>query len=63
MEISTIQALAERLTMLLEANDPLSESVKLSLGAMTGTAAGGISRALLRRVFRRSSHVNGYQAP
>ncbi len=63
MEISTIQALAERLTALLETNDPLSGNVKLSRSAAIATATGGMSRALLRRVFRRSPPVGGYQTP
>lgn len=53
MEIAAIQALAERLVVILQQRDPLSERVHLSKAAMLATIAGGALRALTRRPFTR----------
>lgn len=53
MEIAAIQALAERLVVILQQRDPLSERVHLSKAAMLATSAGGALRALSGRLFTR----------
>jgi len=63
MEISTIQAVAERLTTLLQVRDPLSETVKLTRGMTLTAVTDGISGALFRRAFRKKSPVRECQTP
>jgi squalene synthase HpnC len=53
MEISAIQALAERLIEILLTRDPLSQPVHLSKPAMLVAGMGGAARGLLRRLFMR----------
>lgn len=55
MEIATIQALAEKLLVVLQTRDPLSERVHLSKAVMLATAAGSVARILARRFLLRST--------
>ena len=50
LEVSVIQALAERLVALLEAHDPLSERVHLGRAGFVGIGLVGLARGLLGRV-------------
>ncbi len=61
VEISTIQALATRLLVLLQIRDPLSEPVHLGKGTFVTTAVHGATRGLLRRLLRVSPPAQRYQ--
>lgn len=53
LEVAVIQALAERLTDVLERRDPLSERVHLGKASVAGLGLIGIAKGLLGRVLRR----------
>jgi len=53
LEVSVIQALAYRITYLLEARDPLSERVHLGAGSVAVIGAGAVISGLLQRLGRR----------
>jgi hydroxysqualene synthase len=55
MEISAIQALAERLIAILRMRDPLSEPVHLSKAGMLTTAASAATSRWAGRLFRRAA--------
>ena len=55
LEVSVINTLAHRLTLLLMARDPLCDRVHLSVPAVLGLTIAGILRGASRRVGRRSS--------
>jgi hydroxysqualene synthase len=55
LEVTVINTLAHRLTRLLQARDPLSEHVHLSVPAVAGLSMLGILRGVSRRVGRRFS--------
>jgi squalene synthase HpnC len=55
LEISVIQALAERLTTMLAARDPLSERVHLTKAAMAACAGTGLIRGAVQRFIRPNS--------
>lgn len=63
MEVSSIQALAERLVHILLVRDPLSEPVHLSKGTTLAVTANGAVRTLLRRRFRGTGPSRRYQTP
>jgi hypothetical protein len=54
LEVSVINTLAHRLTRLLTARDPLSESVHLSMPAVAGLTLVGVLAGASRRFGRRS---------
>ena len=62
-EISVIQSLATRLLNILRQRDPLSERVHLTKGEAAIEAAGGGTRALLRRFLRTVAPTRRYQTP
>jgi hypothetical protein len=62
MEISAIQTLAVRLTLILQSHDPLSEPVHLSKAAMLMTGVRAALRELVRRPFRTASQLDRSQA-
>jgi squalene synthase HpnC len=53
LEVAAIQALAERLTAILQVRDPLSERVHLGKGGMVLTGLAGVAKALIVRPFRK----------
>lgn len=53
MEVSVIQTLAERLVVLLQQRDPLSERVHLGKGGAAAAAFAGIGKALVYRLIPR----------
>lgn len=53
LEVSVIQALANRLTHILEARDPLSERVHLSPAGVAAVGAGAVISGLFHRFGRR----------
>ncbi len=53
LEVTVIQALADRITYVLEARDPLCERVHLGAGSVAAIGAGAVISGLLRRVGRR----------
>jgi squalene synthase HpnC len=55
LEVSVIQALAERLTHILEARDPLSERVHLGAAGVLGIGGLAVISTILRRFRRRLS--------
>jgi squalene synthase HpnC len=55
LEVAVIQALAERLTGVLENRDPLSERVHLGKASVAAVGLIGIAKGLLGRVMRRSA--------
>jgi hydroxysqualene synthase len=63
MEVSVIQTLAERLVVLLQQRDPLSERVHLGKGGMATAALAGISKTLLARVSGRGASREGIVRP
>ena len=63
LEISVIQALANRLLAILAVRDPLSEVVHLSKAQALATAANSGGRTLLRRLLRTKAPAHGYQTP
>jgi len=63
VEISTIQALADRLLGILQVHDPLAERVHLSKVAGFATATNGAVRGLARRLLRMSTPAQRYQTP
>jgi squalene synthase HpnC len=52
LEVSVIHTLAERLTAMLAARDPLSEKVHLGKAGMAAWAGAGLIRGALRRLMR-----------
>jgi len=63
LEVSVIQALANRLLTILAVRDPLSQIVHLSKTQALATAASSSTRALLRRLLRTRAPAHGYQTP
>ncbi len=63
MELSTIVALARRLTAILQTHDPLSDRVHLGKGAMLATAAGAAARIALRRIGGGGATAAGVTGP
>jgi hydroxysqualene synthase len=63
MEVSVIQTLAERLVVLLQKRDPLSERVHLGKPAVAATALAGIGKALVGRLSRRAPERQGIVRP
>jgi hydroxysqualene synthase len=55
LEVAVIQALAERLTVVLESRDPLSERVHLGKASVAAMGLIGITKGLLGRVLRGSA--------
>jgi squalene synthase HpnC len=58
LEVSVIQAYAQRLVALLQARDPLSERVHLGRLAFAGYGALGILKGFARRVTRRRAQAH-----
>ncbi|HXY21521.1 MAG TPA: squalene/phytoene synthase family protein, partial [Burkholderiaceae bacterium] len=63
LEVSVIQALANRLLTILAVRDPLSQIVHLSKTQALAMAASSSTRALLRRLLRTRAPAHGYQTP
>jgi squalene synthase HpnC len=63
IEVSVIQALAERLVGMLRERDPLSEPVHLGKRAVVTTAVSGAARELLRLFVRNVTPIRRYQTP
>ena len=63
VEISTIQALATQLLVLLQSRDPLSEPVHLGKVTFVTTAVHGAARGFLRRLLRASPPAQRYKTP
>jgi squalene synthase HpnC len=61
LEVSAIQALAERLVVMLARRDPLSERVHLAKGGMAGVGLLGIVRGLMQRLARRPAAASASQ--
>jgi squalene synthase HpnC len=59
MEVSLIQTLAERLVVLLEARDPLSERVHLGKGSVAAIGLAGIVRSIFGRLRRPAAGREG----
>jgi squalene synthase HpnC len=55
LEVSVINTLAHRLTLLLQRSDPVSERVQLSMPAVAGLTLAGIVSGASRRIGRRAS--------
>jgi hydroxysqualene synthase len=63
LEVAAINALAQRLLIILHQRDPLSERVHLSKSQALATAAGGATRSLLHRLLRGTPRARRYQTP
>jgi squalene synthase HpnC len=61
VEISVIQSLAERLVAMLQAHDPLSETVHLKKPASLLIGAAAVARGLLGRLSRKTQAAERYQ--